>query len=203
MKPRGHLTRQQLERALRPVRPDRIEELKGLNYVPAEEVRAELIRQFGPGNWDSQVIDLTLIYETPAKSKSGADVWDVCYRAGVRLRIRDYEGNPIAEFIEYHVGATRHPELGEAHANAMTSASSYALRRCAIGLGDNYGLHLYAKGSTDPIVKGTLLLTEHMTELEKAVQDTKADPSTGEVPEEPSAPSPAARDQVAGAFARE
>lgn len=198
---RGHLTRQQVERGLRPVRPDRIEVLRGLSYVPAEEVRAELIRQFGVGNWDSQVIVCDLLYEKETTNKKGDLNWNVCYRVGVQLRVRDYNGNPIAEFVEYHIGQTQHPDLGEAHANAVTSASSYALRRCAIGLGDNYGLHLYHKGSTAPLINGTLQLTEHLNPAATAAAETGANPDTGELPPEPTAEAAAAaKGLVAQAF---
>lgn len=180
MNDRGQLTRKQVERGLQPVRPDRIEKVQGLSYIPAEEVRAELIRQFGVGNWDSEVIDLTLLYENAAKSNANKDVWDVCYRAGVRLRVRDYKGRPVAEFVEFHMGSSRHPDRGEAHGNAMTAASSYALRRCAIGLGDNYGLHLYHKGSEAALVRGSLLLTEHMAQPKPDSQEP-INPTTGEV----------------------
>lgn len=192
MEERGHLTRKQVERGLKPVRPDRIEELRGLSYVPAEEVRAELVRQFGVGNWDSQVIELTLLYENEVKTSAGKPAWDVCYRAGVQLRIRDYEGRPICEFIEYHNSTSRHPDRGEAHGNAMTAASSYALRRCAIGLGDNYGLHLYHKGQSDPLVLGTLQLSEYLKETEPVEEQP--------VPATPVAAQSAARAQVEGAF---
>lgn len=202
MEQRGQLTRQQVERGMKPVRADRLEVLKGLSYVPAEEVRAELTRQFGVGSWDSQVVDLTLLFENTATSKAGSEVWDVCYRAGVQLRVRDYDGRPIAEFIEYHMSSSRHPDRGEAHGNAMTAASSYALRRCAIGLGDNYGLHLYAKGSTDPLVRGTLQLTEHLKPAD--APEKPAEP--GAAPADPQQPAPAATEaaaaQVAKAFAR-
>lgn len=185
------LTRKQVSRGMIPVRPDRIEELRGLSYIPAEEVRAELIRQFGIGNWDSQVVDLELLFANETKTNAGKPAWFVGYKAGVRLRIRDYDGFEVAEFVEYHVGVTTHPDLGEAHANAMTSASSYALRRCAIGLGDNYGLHLYHKGQAEALVKGTLQLTEHLPEELK-----DAAPKDEEAPAEEPAVDPAAADQA-------
>jgi hypothetical protein len=43
---------------------------------------------------------------------------------------------------------------------AITSVESYALRRAAIGLGDRLGLGLYNDGKIEPLVKGTLQLTD-------------------------------------------
>jgi len=43
---------------------------------------------------------------------------------------------------------------------AITSVESYALRRAAIGLGDRLGLGLYNDGKADPLVRGTLQLTD-------------------------------------------
>lgn len=152
------ITKEQVDRLLTPVRNDRVEKKQGLTYVPQHEVRAELIRVFGPGNWDSVVHDVTLIYET-SYEKDGKTYWLVCYRAACTLRVRDFDGNPIAEFTEYHAEENApQPNRGEAHALALTSVSSYALRRAAIGLGDAMGLHLYAKGSLAPLVKGTLMI---------------------------------------------
>lgn len=158
------LTEKQIRRCLVPVRQDRIEQVQGMSYVPQQEVRAELTRTLGPGNWDSTIHSVELIYETSV-NRSTTDVpklyWSVCYRAACTLRIRDYDGNQIAEFTEHHAEeCAPQPNRGEAHALALTSVASYALRRAAIGLGDNFGLHLYAKGSLAPLIKGTLMLTE-------------------------------------------
>ena len=174
---RGKLTEQQMRRTLNPVRDDRIETKQGLTYVPQQEIRAELTRTFGVGNWDSQVHDVTLIYETSypgTGTKSDKTYWTVCYRVGVTLNIRDYEGNPVATFTEYHAEENApQPNRGEAHALALTSAGSYALRRAAIGIGDNMGLHLYNKGGLDPIVRGTLALTDPDSPLYATVQTRK------------------------------
>lgn len=160
------LSAEQIRRTLNPVRQDRIESRKqsgrSLSYVPQHEVRAELTRTFGPGNWDSQVHDVTLLYENEVPKKDGNGTnWVACYRAACTLNIRDYEGNHVASFTEYHAEENMpNPNRGEAHAMALTSVESYALRRAAIGLGDNFGLHLYNQGSTAPLVRGTLALTD-------------------------------------------
>ena len=158
-------TREQVKRLLTPVRPSRISKKQGLSYVPAHEVRAELIRVLGPGNWDSKIHDVTLVYENQVTGSDGKERWVVCYRAACTLRVRDFEGNPVCEFTEYHAEENApQPNRGEAHALALTSVESYALRRCAIGLGDALGLHLYNEGSASALVKGTLMQTDYWGE---------------------------------------
>lgn len=155
------LTAGQIKRLLTPVRPDRIEKVRGQSYVPQFEVRAELSRVFGFGNWDSRIHDMTLIYETEEEGSDGKMRWKVCYRAACTLSIRDYEGAPLCEFTEWHAEESApQPSRGEAHALAMTSVESYALRRACINLGDTFGLHLYREGQLGPLIKGTLQTTD-------------------------------------------
>lgn|GEM_PF-3414238 len=157
----GRLTAKQVKRLLTPVRQDRVEKKQGMTYVPQHEVRAELTRTFGPGRWDSRVHDVTLLYETSDARENGKTYWTVCYRAAVTLRVRDFNGIPLAEFTEYHAEENApQPNRGEAHALALTSVESYALRRAAIGLGDNMGLHLYNGGNLAPLIVGTLMNEE-------------------------------------------
>lgn len=168
--PRG-LTVKQIERLLNPVRRDRIETKNRLSYVPAHEVKAELTRTFGPGNWDHAIHDVTALYETvlvegdpqyPDKAKgSGKTYYVVCYSVACTLRVRDYWGNPVFETTEYHAEENAPlPNRGEAHAMALTSAQSYALRRAALDLGDAMGLHLYDKGSLGALIVGTLAIAD-------------------------------------------
>lgn len=175
------LTPSQIQRALTPVRQDRIETKQGLSYVPQQEVRAELTRTYGVGNWDSSIHDVTLVYEeekVTGQGNSQRPRWVVCYRVACTLRIRDFEGNEVAQFTEYHAEENApQPNRGEAHALALTSASSYALRRAAIGLGDNMGLHLYNGGSHAPLVRGTLALTDQASPAYVAPQQQGQQPA--------------------------
>jgi hypothetical protein len=160
----------QIKRLLSPVRPDRVEKVRGQSYVPQFEVRAELSRVFGFGNWDSRIHDMTLIYEEPdvrEKFNDAGEVissqtyWKVCYRCACTLTVRDYEGAPVTEFTEWHAEESApQPSRGEDHALAVTSVESYALRRAAINLGDTFGLHLYRDGQSGPLIKGTLQQTD-------------------------------------------
>jgi len=150
-----------MKRLLAPVPGNRIELVRGQSYVPQFEVRAELNRVFGFGNWDSNIHDVTLIYETEEEGQDGKLRWKVCYRAACTLHIRDFWGAPVCETTEWHAEESApQPSRGEAHALALTSVESYALRRAAINLGDTFGLHLYRDGQRTPLIKGTLQLTD-------------------------------------------
>jgi recombination DNA repair RAD52 pathway protein len=159
------LTKAQIARLSKAIDPNHVEKKQGLSYMAQHEVRAELTRIFGYGNWDTQVESMDLLYETelakgmpqyPAKG-DGRPYYVVCYRACVRLNIRDYQGKHVASFVEYHAEENAPlPNRGEAHAMAITSVESYAMRRAAIGLGDRLGLGLYNEGKIVPLVKGTL-----------------------------------------------
>lgn len=160
------ITREQIKRLLSPVRPDRIEKIRGNSYVPQYEVRAELNRVFGFGNWDSTIHSVTLMYEepedrTPANAEKQIFYWRVAYRAACTLRVRDYWGQTICEHTEWHAEESAPlPNRGEAHALALTSVESYALRRAAINLGDAFGLHLYRDGQITPLIRGSLVQTD-------------------------------------------
>jgi len=156
------LTRAQIERLLRGIEPSHVDRKQGMSYMAQHEVRAELTRIFGVGNWDSQVESMQLLWETEAPSSDGKKtMYRACYAASVRLNIRDYWGHHVCSFVEYHAEANSNlPDRGEAHAMAITSVESYALRRAAIGLGDRLGLGLYNDGKAEPLVRGTLQLSD-------------------------------------------
>jgi hypothetical protein len=156
------LTREQIKRLMRGIDPNHVDKKRGLAYMSQHEVRAELTRIFGYGNWDSQVESMELLWETEGPDKDGRGTYyRACYAASVRLNIRDYWGNHICSFVEYHAEANSNlPDRGEAHAMAITSVESYALRRAALGLGDRLGLGLYDGGSEKPLVRGTLQMTD-------------------------------------------
>jgi len=154
------LTRMQIQRLTKAIDPTHVDKKQRLSYMAQHEVRAELTRIFGFGNWDSQVEHMTRLWEETYE-KDGKTYYRVCYRARVRLTIRDYWGQTICSFVEEHAEANSGlPDRGEAEAMAVTSVESYALRRAAIGLGDRLGLGLYNNGETSPLVKGTLALID-------------------------------------------
>ena len=174
------LTRMQVQRLMKAIDPNHVESKRGLAYMAQHEVRAEMTRIFGVGNWDSQVEDMTRLWEESYENK-GKTYYRVCYRARVRLTIRDYWGNVVCSFVEEHAEANSGlPDRGEAEAMAVTSVESYALRRAALGLGDRLGLGLYNNGQVTPLVKGTLQLIDPDSPLYAEPQKDAQNPERDE-----------------------
>jgi hypothetical protein len=131
-----------------------------MSYIPQHEVRAELTRILGFGNWDTQVHDVRMLFED-SEQRGDKTYWVVGYSAACTLRIRDFKGRPVSEYTEYHAESNApQPNRGEAHALCLTSVESYAFRRAAIALGDGLGLGLYRGGDLSPLVRGTLQMEE-------------------------------------------
>lgn len=148
------LTDAQFEQLLRGINPQRVSTFKKggkeFGYVEAYEIRAHLIRLFGPVAWSEEVTAMELVFED--QNKDGK--WTICYRAAVRLSIGD------AVYTEWATGdAQNQPSRADAHDLAVKTAQSQAFKRCAMNLGDQFGLSLYRKGSKAPLVLRTLAWT--------------------------------------------
>jgi len=167
--PFSYLTDKQVDLLLKPIHPNRVLQLKGLSYVEGFDIRAELNRIFGFGRWEQEILDQSLICETEVKTNAGKPAWYVIYRSRLRLTVKTPDGYYLARYEGSHVGESTHPVRGEAHGNALVNSETYALRRCAINLGDQFGLSLYNKGSLDAIVRWTLV---HPEGAEKPAADT-------------------------------
>jgi hypothetical protein len=153
----GYLSKEQVALLLKPIHPQRVLQLKGMSYIEGYDVRAELNRVFGFARWDQEILDQAMICEENVKTNAGRDAWYVVYRTRMRLQIHAPDGSFLTHYDGSHVGESTHPVRGEAHGNAITNSETYALRRCAINLGDQFGLGLYNKGSLDAIVRWTLI----------------------------------------------
>jgi hypothetical protein len=82
----------------------------------------------------------------------------VIYRYVGRLIVKASDGCPLAVYEDGAVGeAVNQPSLGDAHDLALKSAISGALKRCAVNLGDQFGLSLYRDGSVAPVVQRSLV----------------------------------------------
>lgn len=160
---RGTFSEAQTAALLRPIHPSRVLHLDGNSHVSQQDIRAHLIRIFGFGNYDLDVVRSELVFEqsemrTP--KRGGADYlgWDVCYRALVRLTVRNEHGEYVAHYEDGSTAtAQAQRSRGDAHDLAYKSAISLSVKRAAIALGDQFGLSLYNKGQTDPLVRGTMV----------------------------------------------
>jgi recombination DNA repair RAD52 pathway protein len=151
------LSKRQHDILLRPLNPTRIENRSvagmKLSYLAQHDVRAHLIRVFGFGNFDLRTIKSEMLFCD--KTEKGS--WDASWLVTMELTVRDLGGDVIAIYSESAVGSNTQGRRAEALDMALKTASSDAMKRCAINLGDQFGLSLYDNGSTDPIVRATLV----------------------------------------------
>jgi len=187
----SYFTDQQIELLLKPIHPNRVSSLRGLSYVEGHDIRAELTRVFGFGRWSEETLDQQLICENETTTSKGGKAWYVVYRTRVRLYVCAPDGSPVCNYDGAHVGESTHPVRGEAHGNALTNSQTYALRRCAINLGDQFGLSLYNKGSQDAIVRWTLVRPESIaadTDDVPVIAPEAPEAETAEAVSEPAKP---------------
>lgn len=151
------LSNKQREQLLKGINPSRVgKDGKGFAHLEAYDVRAHLIRIFDFCNWSSELVDLELIFETPTE-KDGKTRWTVAYRATVKLTLHDKDDFENAVYTEAAVGdSTNNPSRADAHDMAIKTAESQAFKRCAINLGDQFGLSLYNNGSTASVVRAVI-----------------------------------------------
>lgn len=180
----NRLTPAQVKQLLQPIKPIRVlRDGKGMSHVSQQDVTAHLTRILGFGNFDTELLSVECIYEQPRLPKPTEDDplphvdfktrWDVAYRASMRLRIKNPDGTYLAGYEDASVGEAQNLVRHEAHDLAMKSAISLAKKRCAINLGDQFGLSLYNKGQMTALVRGTLVLPEGWEEEEEKPEDVQ------------------------------
>lgn len=151
----SQLTAEQYLFLIQPIREERVQHLRGNSHLEAWDIRRHLIRVFGFDGYDIETRSLTQVREIETK-KGEQSRWTVVYRAEVRLYIK-VNGQVVAFFDGAAAGdATNQPSLGDAHDMAIKTAESQALKRCAINLGDQFGLSLYNDGRIAPVVHRSL-----------------------------------------------
>jgi hypothetical protein len=161
-------TEQQIGFLLTPINNNRVRNLRGMSHLEAWDVRRQLIRIFGFEGFAVETLGLDLVHENGnpdyrKKNKAGEEygptytAWTIVYRAQVRLTVKTPSGETIAMFEDAAAGdAVNQPSVGDAHDLAMKTALSQALKRCAVNLGDQFGLSLYNDGSRDAVVMRSL-----------------------------------------------
>lgn len=159
----GKITQVQYATLMKPLNPSRIAERKqggkNLSYVEAYDIRAHLIRTFGFGNFDVQMLEYRCEFVRDVEiGKDKNPGIEVAYSARVQVTVRDEAGEAIATHIEGAVGsASGSVNYGDLHDNALKTAASDAMKRCMTNWGSQFGLSLYDNGSKREIVKGTLI----------------------------------------------
>ncbi len=153
------LTEQQIEQLLKPINSRRVlKDGKGHSHVSQQDILAHLIRVFGFGSFDIEVLDATCLFESERTSDGKPNNrFDVCYRALVRLTVRGPDGNTLCRLENGSTATAQNQTRGDAHDLSYKSAISLSVKRAAIALGDQFGLSLYNKGQTEALVRGTIV----------------------------------------------
>lgn len=156
---RGQFTPEQVERLLRPIKPGRIYQSEGQSHVAGWDIAAHLTRMFGFGGWEKEILELVCVAEEHAPEwAKGKKNWYVTYRCRLRLRVFAPNGDLAVQIDDVGTGTSPNlPSRGDAHDFAAKNAVTYALKRCAKDLGDQFGLSLYNKGHKGAVVGMTLV----------------------------------------------
>jgi len=114
---------------------------------------------------DTEHMELLFEVSEENPKKPGAVRWSVGYRAQVTVTVGG------ATYTEWAAGDAINPVRGDAHDMAIKTAESQAFKRCAVNLGDQFGLSLYNNGSFAATV-GDVVGQEHADdgELEPLIQ---------------------------------
>ena len=147
------LSTEQLKELQKPIDPVRVKKdaHKGFSYLEAWDVRRTMNRIFGFGRWSADVRAMELVSEREVTQRNGKPGWNVVYRAQCVLT----SGTAFEDgfsYTEWAAGDSTNPVLFEAHDQAIKTAASQAFKRCAMNLGDQFGLSLYNDGSTEATV---------------------------------------------------
>ena len=155
------LTPKQIEQLLKPIEKERVKkDGKGFSHVEAWDIRRTMNQIFGFAEWSARVDVMELVCEREVTQRNGKTGWNVVYRARCTLEIGDGFIAGGASYMEWAAGDATNPTLADAHDQAIKTAESQALKRCAVNLGDQFGLSLYRNGSTEATV-GELVGQEH------------------------------------------
>jgi len=192
----GALSDLQIAQLLRPVDPDRVgSDGKGFAHMEAWDIRRYLIRIFGFGGHDTDLLESTLIAETcipdhQKKDRNGKpygapfDAWTVIYRVAIRLSVK-VDGIELGHWHGIATGdATNQPSRADAHDLALKTADSQALKRAATNLGDQFGLSLYNKGRLTPVVQASLPYWKAPKEAEFKDDKVEAEPDVAAAQQE-------------------
>jgi len=198
---RGELSQAQIGYLLRGIDPMRVgKDGKGFAHVEAWDIRRHMIRVFGFGGFDTDLIDMHLVDQIniPPEHPNGKTRYTVVYRMAVKLTVK-VDGLELGHWHGAAIGdATNQPSLADAHDLALKTADSQALKRAAVNMGDQFGLSLYNKGRLDPVVQGSLAYLKPRAEQEFKDDKVEPDPEVAAArSQEPSEPAP---DQAAPAL---
>jgi recombination DNA repair RAD52 pathway protein len=217
----AQFTKEQLTLLMSNLDPSRVSNRKQagstLSYVEAHDIKAMLIRTFGFANFSSdlvtgRILKLEEIQVQESKWENGRKVlltntdgtpkmkaqWRAVAEATVRLTIHATG----ATYTEMAVSSQNGVDPGEVADFAIKTAESDAFKRCAIFLGTQFGLSLYAKGATHDTVQVLFEPAQRATLYGPQQTDRQTDQPAGPQPEVPLGASDEALARMQGALSQ-
>lgn len=184
------LTKEQMAALVAPLNAARVKSRsqggRSLSYLEAWDVKATLVRVFGFGGFSAETTSSEIIKietDIPKRSGQGTTAFRVTAMCTVRLTIHGRAEDGSREDVIYTdsaVAAQSGADPGEVADFAVKTASSDALKRCAIHLGTQFGLSLYNDGSVFDVIRVVLepgqaeVLAEVRKEQEEQFSESKA-----------------------------
>lgn len=148
------LTHTQVQQLLQPLEngPHLIKEKSGKLRLHHGYIRARLTQIFGFNGWGEQNLGINKIRDDV--DKHGEKI--IAYAAQTRLIIRNEDGSVRNFFDGAGAWGTACPPdkraiVWEMHSDAMNGASTVALCRAVISLGEQFGLSIYSTNGEEPV----------------------------------------------------
>lgn len=143
--PCGRLTVDQYNVLSARINPNRVREHDdGTPWIEGNDVRRWLNRIFGFCGWGTEILraDVLCSEQIPAEHDETKTVWQVTRETAVRLTLRAADGSVLTFFDGASACTVTDASLGQAHNDAANTAETWALKRAAANLGDQFGLGL-------------------------------------------------------------
>lgn len=127
---------------------------KKFSYLEGWDVKATLIKVFGYANFSAECLSDEIVREErlPQRDDPNKANWSISVKATYRLTIHQTG----AIYTESAIANNKQPDWTEAADQALKSAQTDALKRCATYLGTQFGLSLYDSGRLVDIITTTL-----------------------------------------------
>lgn len=155
------LTEAQRAVLLQAIDPSRVKTEAKMAHVEGWDVRRWLIRIFGFTGWGFQILETVMAFQGfPPDKDTGEKRVTVVYRVTGRLKVKCPCGEELTSWDDGACGAAvnfRMSMIGDAHDFAVKTANTQSLKRCAVNLGDMFGMSLYNESSRAPVVNSLLM----------------------------------------------
>lgn len=144
-------TDEQLRLLAEPLHPDNVKTRQRLSYIEGHYVRDTLNRIFGRDGWSTKIEEMNWrgTVDVAKSEKTGSATAYTCI---LSLRIHTPTGDHVIQDVGYG-NSTMYTVTAalDTHELATKEAETDALKRCAVNLGDQFGLSLYGECGREDI----------------------------------------------------